>query len=124
MKNTYEFSLEENHSEIEDHEKNNDEIIKIAVFDKAGNDISNDITYVLSDFGYDAEIGLGTELIRLAHNFEVGKEVHIKPSNATDGAIQSMGVYLAPGSPEVIIRCEEFAPIETYIDEWAKTHKE
>ena len=65
-----------------------------------------------------AMLGLGTELIRLAHNFEEGKEIHIVPASKEKGAEQSMGIFLTPDSCELIIKCEHFEPIEKYLEEY------
>jgi hypothetical protein len=118
----YRFSIpkeiNEKHQAIEDN------IVHLQVYDSEGNEISDSCRYAeiyLSDF---AKIGLGTELIRLAHNFEEGKEIHIKPSSKEHGAHQEMGIFLTPDSCELTIKCESFEPIETYLEEYKKTHPE
>ncbi|WP_441007275.1 Imm32 family immunity protein [Parageobacillus thermoglucosidasius] len=49
-----------------------------------------------------ALLRLGTELIRLAHNYKGGKHYHIDPIENED-ASQVMGIILHPESCELII---------------------
>lgn len=92
------------------------------VFNKQHQNVSNRVIYVIFFLSKNAMLGLGTELIRLAHNFEEGKEVHVIPASKETGAQQSMGIFLTPDSCEFIIRCEHFEPIETILEKYKKKH--
>ena len=112
---TYKFFIRKNVDQnIEIFEDN---IILLRVYDLEGNEIDDACQYIIIYLSDMAKIGLGTELIRLAHNFEEGKEVKIIPSSKENGAQQSMGIFLTPESCELVIKCENFKPIDTYIDE-------
>ena len=63
------------------------------IFNTQGDDISDQIRYVTIFLSKNALLGLGTELIRLAHNFEEGKKVRIIPASKEKGAEQSMGIF-------------------------------
>ncbi len=93
-------------------------IALFKVFNKQGNDISDQVQYVTIFLSKKAMLGLGTELIRLAHNFEEGKEIHITPASKEKGAQQSMGIFLTPDSCELIIKCVHFEPIDKYLEEY------
>jgi hypothetical protein len=112
----YEVDISANCSK--DFEKEWNNIAKFKVFDFDNNDISIKCQYVEFGLSIDAMLGLGTELIRLAHNFEEGKEVHILPASKEKGAEQSMGIFLTPDSCELIIKCENFGPIDKYLEEY------
>jgi hypothetical protein len=56
-------------------------------------------------------LGLGTELIRMAHDFREGKHVHMEPIDK-DMSVQSMGVFLAPDSDSTIICCSEYPCVD------------
>ena len=58
------------------------------------------------------------ELIRLAHNFEEDKEVHIVPASKEKGAEQSMGIFLTPDSCGLTIKCEHFESIDKHLEEY------
>lgn len=60
-------------------------------------------------------IGLGQELIRLAHmNYMEGYHVHVDPCEKANQP-QYMGFYSHPDSVELIISCTDFEPIDKYI---------
>lgn len=105
------------------HSKENNNIACFRVFNPQGKDISDQITYVLVFFNLNAMLGLGTELIRLAHNFEEGKEIHVVPSTKETGPQESMGIYLTPDSCELTIKCTSFPNIEEYLKEWKPEQK-
>ena len=116
---SYEFELEcPERGTLEDFEKNDTNVACFQVFDLEGNNISNQIVYVNIWFVEDSLIGFGTELIRLAHNFEEGKEIHIVPKSEKSEAKQTMGVYLSPNSCEFVIKCKSFDPIDKILEEY------
>lgn len=115
----YDFELECPESGVfEDFEKNDDNVACFQVFDSGDNNISNQIKYVGLWLIKDSLIGFGTELIRLAHNFEEGKEVYIIPGSEETEAQQSMGIFLSPESCELVIKCESFGPIDTILEKY------
>lgn len=122
----YEIELTPPWGTIEDFEQEDDNIAQISVFDKSsGKNISKDMQYVILSISSDDMIGLGTEFIRLAHNFEEGKEIHIIPASEEHGAQQNMGIFLTPDSCELVIKCQSFEPIENIVEEYKnKTEKE
>ena len=70
---------------------------------------------ILIELSRNGLIGLGTELIRLAHDYQEGWHEHIHP--AEKGLISSsMGIFLHPESSEVIISCTEFGVINDYVE--------
>jgi len=104
---------------IEDFEKDDDNIALFRVFDKNNNDISEQCQYIEIWLGTNAMLGLGTELIRLAHNFEEGKIVTIEPASEKE-AKQSMGIFLTPDSCEFTIECKSFEPLEQYLEKYSQ----
>ncbi|MCT4782081.1 MULTISPECIES: hypothetical protein [Exiguobacterium] len=69
---------------------------------------------VMISLSRNAMIGLGTELIRMAHRFEIGRHMHIEPME--EGLVcQSMGVFLTPESSELIIMCGDEKDVDSYI---------
>lgn len=116
----YEITIPREYGHIEDYASADDNIARFTVFDKQGNDISDQVMYITIFLSKNAMLGLGTELIRLAHNFEEDKEVHIIPTSKEKGAQQSMGIFLTPESCELIIKCESFEPIDTILEEYKK----
>ncbi len=117
----YAFSIPE--TEEEHNEILYDNMILFRVYDENDEDISAKCIYVIIYLTKNAKIGLGTELIRLAHNFEDGKEVHIVPSTKEKGPQESMGIYLTPDSCKLTIKCTPFPPIEECLKEWEQEHK-
>jgi hypothetical protein len=99
-----------------------DNIIQFKVFDGDNNNISRNSQYIIIYMQKYSKIMLGTELIRLAHNFEEGKEIHIVPASEGTEAQQVMGVYLSPTSCELIIKCKSFEPIDKILKEYNKEH--
>lgn len=51
-----------------------------------------------------ALLGLGTELIRLAHDYKEGRHYHLNPATE-DMMIQTLGVFLSPDSCELVVGC-------------------
>lgn len=111
----YEIEIPVEQGIIEDFEKDNDNIALFRIFDEYNNDISDKCTYVEIWLSKNAMLGLGTELIRLTHNFEKGKEIKIKPSSKEKGCLQSMGIFLAPDSNELILCCDNLGTLDDYV---------
>jgi len=120
---SYNFPLEHEYGTIEDFEKDDDNVALFRVFDGKGNDVSEQCRYILIWLNTNAMLGLGTELIRLAHNFEEGKTVNIEPVTAKE-AKQSMGIFLTPESCELTIECKSFDPIEKYLEKYEQEQKD
>jgi len=99
-----------------------DNIVLFKVLDNNNNDISKDCQYVVLYLHKYSKITLGMALIRLAHNFEEGKEIHIIPASKEE-AQQAMGVFLTPDSCELVIQCKSFDPIDKILEEYEKEHK-
>jgi len=118
----YEIKIPAEHGEIEDFEKSDDNIALFRVLDKNGKDISQECVYVEIWLSENAMLGLGTELIRLAHNFEEGKSITIEPSTEKE-AKQEMGIFLTPDSCELTIFCKSFEPIEQYLTKYVQKNK-
>ena len=70
---------------------------------------------ILIELSRNGLIGLGTELIRLAHGFKDGFHWHIDPAEK-ELISSSMGIFLHPESSEVIISCREFNVIYDYVE--------
>jgi len=84
----------------------------VEVYDKDGNDVSSN-TNVQIFLSKNALLGLGTELIRLAHKFSEGSHIHIEPAEE-DTMIQRMGIFLSPDSAELTIFCNDNKLIDDY----------
>lgn len=108
---------------IEDFQETGDNVALFRVFDEHGNDISDQCQYIIIGLSTNAMLGLGTELIRLAHNFDEGKTVTIEPVTAKE-AKQSMGIFLTPESCELTIECKSFDPIEKYLEKYEQEQKD
>lgn len=100
---------------LEDFEKDNDNIALFRVFDEQNKDISEECVYVEMWLSKNGMIGLGTALIRLAHNFEKNKEIFIAPSSKEKGTRQSMGIFLTPDSSELVICCADLGLLDDYV---------
>lgn len=89
-----------------------DNVGVLQVFDNKGNDITKQsrVTLFLSR---NALLGLGTELVRLAHNYKEGKHYHIEPANK-DMMVQTLGIFLTPESSELIVGCSDEDVIDEY----------
>ena len=62
-----------------------------------------------------AMLGLGRELIRLAHDFKEMKHVHLEP-RTKDMQVQRMGIFLSPGSSKLTIVCNDNDVIDKYFE--------
>ncbi|MDO7908783.1 hypothetical protein Q5741_20575 [Paenibacillus sp. JX-17] len=91
-----------------------DNVGVLQVYDVNGKEItdSSKVTLFLSR---NALIGLGTELIRLAHNYKEGRHYHIEPASK-EMTVQTLGIFLTPDSCEFIVGCGN----EKVIDEYTK----
>ena len=104
---------------VEDFQKTGDNVALFRIFDLEGNDVSDQYRHIIFLISGNAMRGLGKELIRLAHNFEEGKSVSIKPSTKNK-VQQEMGMFLMPNSCELTIVCKDFDPVEKYLDKKSK----
>lgn len=100
--------------ENDDFEKKADNVADFQVFDKNGSNISTE-SYATLFLSKNALLGLGTELIRLAHDFHEGKHSHIEPTTE-DMMIQRMGIFFTPDSSKLILGCGEMKKIDDYFD--------
>ncbi len=100
--------------EEEEFELAGDNIAQIDVMDKNGNNITKDCRVQVT-LSKNAMLGLGTELIRFAHNYSEGKHFHIDPIRPDGEAVQSLGIMLHPESCELIVGCGEFKSFDKYI---------
>lgn len=96
-----------------------DNVGTVKVYDKENNDITSKSKVQLF-LSRNALLGLGTELIRFAHQYREGKHFHIDPAEA-DYIVQSLGIFLAPNSAELIVLCEDSEPIDDYFQEDKKS---
>ena len=115
--NSYNIELDSNEN-TEEFEVNGDNIAELRVYDKTNNDITNKskVLFILSKNGL---LGLGAELIRLAHKFEDGYHTHLEPSEK-DRIVQNLGIVLMPTSCELILNCSKMDSIEEYFEKIAK----
>ena len=94
-------------------EKDADNIMEVRVRNDLGEDITKNSTVDIF-LSQNALYGLGTELIRMAHNFKEGKHVHLEPVTE-EALVQRMGVFLTPDSSEVMICCNQGKCIDEYM---------
>lgn len=99
--------------EEEEFETPGDNIAQVEELDKNGNNISKDCRVQVT-LSQNALLGLGTELIRLVHQFRDGKHFHIDPISK-ESVVQSLGIMLHPHSSELIVSCGEFKSFDNYI---------
>lgn len=79
---------------------------------KDGEDITSKCTVTLK-LSKNALLGLGTQLIRLAHNFDRSNNLFIKPIN--DGELScSTGFFLTPNSASFVVGCKNFENVFYY----------
>lgn len=103
-----------NSSNIEEEfEKEGNNVCRVSVLNKDGKDISNQCR-VQIELSKNALLGLGTELIRLAHHFQDSKHTHLHPVDK-NLVSQNMGIYLTTDSCELIIATKEFDIIDKYV---------
>lgn len=95
------YIIDIENGENDEFDKFKDNISIIGVYDSEGNEItkSSRVSFWLTQ---NALLGLGTELIRLAHNFTGGNHFHIEP-DAKD--VETLGIHLTSDSCELIVGC-------------------
>ncbi|MFF2876932.1 hypothetical protein ACFVR2_11495 [Gottfriedia sp. NPDC057991] len=108
----YNINLANDFDEEEVFEIEGNNIAEVTVLDSNGNNITNDCRVMIS-LSKNALIGLGTELIRLAHNYKDGKHFHIDPISKGN-VVQSMGIMLHPESCELIVSCGDYDSFNEY----------
>ncbi|MFF2753046.1 hypothetical protein ACFVR1_04710 [Psychrobacillus sp. NPDC058041] len=96
-------------------EMTGDNIALVNVMDSNGNEITQDFRVQIT-LSKNALLGLGTELIRLAHEYKNGKHFHIDPINK-EFVVQSKGIMLHPESCELILGCGDFESFTEYTEE-------
>lgn len=107
----YEFDLIDD--ENDEFEQLADNVGTVLVLDHNGESTRQQPRVMIS-LSRNAMIGLGTELIRMAHRFEVGSHMHVDPIQ--EGLVcQSMGIFLTPESSELIIACGDELDVDSYI---------
>lgn len=92
-----------------------DNVGVLQVFDSKGNDITKSSKVCLF-LSRNALLGLGTELIRLAHNYNEGRHYHIEPASK-EMIVQTLGIFLTPDSSELIVGCSDEDVIDEYFKE-------
>lgn len=107
----YEIEIEDDTNDL--FEISADNVAEIRVCNKNGDDVSEEV-FVEIYLSRNALLGLGTELIRMAHNFKEGKHVHLEPVN-DEQQIQRMGIFLTPSSSNTMICCNKNKCIDEYI---------
>lgn len=108
----YTIDLDDDSNDFEEFESKESNIISIFVRDEKNAKMTNCCVDVfLTQKGM---LGLGTELIRLAHKFREGKHYHLEPISK-DLCVEKMGVLVAPNSCEMMICCDTETRISDYI---------
>lgn len=115
MSKKYIINLVNDTDKEESFEKVGNNIALVNVMDKNGIDITQNCRVQIT-LSKNALIGLGTELIRLAHEYKNGQHNHIEPISKDD-VVQSMGIMLHPDSCELIVGCGDFNSFTDYTTE-------
>lgn len=90
-----------------------DNVGTLIVMDEEGEVVTSEYRVMLT-LNRNGLIGLGTELIRMAHEFKLGRHSHIEPM--MEGYVaQHMGIFLTPESKELIIACGNETDVDSYI---------
>lgn len=87
----------------------------LEIFNEKGDNISKESNAILY-LSKNAILGLGTELIRLAHLFKDGKHIHLD-SLDKEMTIERLGVFMAPESSDLIITCSDMKDIDSYFEQ-------
>ena len=112
----YIIDLDNDFDKEEAFEVTGDNIALVTVMDSSsGNDITQNCRVQIT-LSKNALLGLGTELIRLAHDYDNGKHFHIEPINK-EYVVQSKGIMLHPESCELILGCGDFDSFTEYTKE-------
>lgn len=106
------YIIDIENDENDDFERNADNVCTVQVTNSLGNDISDQVKVQLF-LNKNALLGLGTELIRLAHNYKEGRHYHLEPVDE-DNVCQRMGIFLTPNSSELVISCNDNKQIDEY----------
>ncbi len=106
------YEIDIQNDENDKFERNADNVGIVQIHDKEGNDITSKATVQLF-LSKNALLGLGTELIRLAHSYSDTKHIHIEPAQ-TNNMVQRMGIFLTPDSAELTIFCNDNKVIDDY----------
>lgn len=109
---TYEVDINNGDNDV--FENKADNVGMLQVFDNEGKEITEQSTVSLS-LSKNALLGLGTELIRMAHNYKEGKHYHVEPATK-DLMVQTLGFFLTPDSSELIVGCSDEGVIDTYFE--------
>ena len=112
MSQKYVINLVNNTDKEEYFEETGDNLALVNVFNQNGIDITQNCRVQIT-LSKNALLGLGTELIRLAHQYRNGKHFHIDPIEK-EYVVQSLGVMLHPESCELIVGCGDFEPYTEY----------
>ena len=111
----YIIDLDNDFDKEEAFEITGDNIALVSVMDSSGNDITPNCRVQIT-LSKNALLGLGTELIRLAHDYGNGEHFHIEPINK-ECVVQSKGIMLHPESCELILGCGDFDSFTEYTKE-------
>jgi hypothetical protein len=106
------YVIDIDNDENDEFERNADNVCAVQVTDSLGNDVSNEFKVQLF-LNENALLGLGTELIRLAHKYREGKHFHLEPAEV-DNMCQRMGIFLTPNSSKLTISCSDNNQIDEY----------
>ena len=103
------YLIDINNSDNDGFETNSDNVLSVKVFDKENRHLKD--CYVELFLTKNGMLGLGTELIRLAHKFHEGKHIHLDPCDK-DLMVQRLGVFVSPDSNSLIIDCDKNITID------------
>lgn len=114
----YIVNLNPDFDELENFEKADNNLCRVILLDtKQGNKILDPSNYMVQlQLSRDGLLGLGNELIRLAHKFHSGLHHHLMPSEREPFS-QTLGIVLTPDSCETIIGCSDFDTIDKYLED-------
>ncbi len=101
----YIVDLDPEWDEVEDYQKDNDNLLDVRVYDKATNEELKNC-YVGLYLSKNGMLGFGKALIRLAHKFHDRLQMRLDPLTCKDIAVERMGVWVHPESQTFSIRCE------------------
>lgn len=107
------YEIELDNDAYDTFEQSADNVAEIKVYTQNRQDITNN-AHIEMFLSRNALLGLGTELIRMAHKFREGKHVHLEPVD-DDMQVQRMGIFLTPNSSKVMICCSNNKCIDEYL---------
>ncbi|MGF6907445.1 hypothetical protein [Fusobacterium sp. PH5-44] len=114
---TIEMVIDE--EKVEKYEEYNDNVMTIKIYDENNKEITKG-KKVLLFLSKNGMLGFGTELIRYTNRYGFGQHEHLEAAKTKDELIQGLGVYVTPGSAEMIVICDRNEPIEEF---YAKDEK-